>query len=152
MINQSLVYKELNLLPVWKLKKDEASKNENIFNFCRISFNNKPIFFISMVRRVNIDKEKKMFLNIMNYIKSITDEGDVIKLANQNIMENEIMSSKGAYIFFIGKDRFQLSEAFNLDEYQVSFSSVSSLADLTANINNKKRLWQDIQHLIKSIK
>ena len=151
MINQSLIYQELNLLPIWKLKKEEIPKDQNIFNVCKVFFNNKPLIFISLIRHEKINEEQKLFSNIMTYIKSIANESGDIKEGNEDVIKDEMSSMKEANIFFIAKDDFNFSKDFNLPEHKGFFSSNSSLTDLVGNLNKKKKLWQDIQDLIKSI-
>lgn len=151
MIDQTLIYEELGLLPLW-LSKNEATKEEKIIYACsKIIFNKKVLLFLAPIRQSAAGAEHKLYENIISYLNSIADKKSEIKILSQELVKAELIAEDIFHLFLLGKLGHLLDNQSSIEKLKIPFTDSSLLSELVESPDKKKKLWQDIQAVLKTL-
>ena len=157
LIDQSLIYEELGLSPIWLAtsKKEEFKK--------KLTSNDSPIFFLKrfMLENLNYlliapnfdlsnENEFNLFKKISSYLDTLSDNEEQqnnIKQTNQSEIEFAMKSADSLIFLEQG-----LSIQFDKKDLVIPYIISISLSEMIKNPEKKRKLWQDIKDLLESIK
>ena len=153
-INESLIYDELGLNPIWVtlLKKREVKKNQSptnlaIFYLKKINLDKNIILFVAPIFNSSDAIELKLFKKISNYLDTLSNkltQLQPLKIIQESELEIEIKLCE--YLIFREQGQDKLIEKENLT---IPYISTVSLKEMVENPEKKKKLWQDIKELSK---
>ena len=153
-INESLIYDELGLNPIWVtlLKKREVKKNQSptnlaIFYLKKINLDKNIILFVAPIFNSSDAIELKLFKKISNYLDTLSNkltQLQPLKIIQESELEIEIKLCE--YLIFLEQGQDKLIEKENLT---IPYISTVSLKEMVENPEKKKKLWQDIKELSK---
>ena len=156
-INESLIYDELGLNPIWVtlLKKREVKKNQSptnlvIFYLKKINLDKNIILFVAPIFNSSDAIELKLFKKISNYLDTLSNkltQLQPLKIIQESDLEIEIKLCE--YLVFLEQGQDKLIEKENLT---IPYISTVSLKEMVENPEKKKKLWQDIKELSKLTK
>jgi hypothetical protein len=156
-INESLIYDELGLNPIWVtlLKKREVKKNQSptnlaIFYLKKINLDKNIILFVAPIFNSSDAIELKLFKKISNYLDTLSNkltQLQPLKIIQESELEIEIKLCE--YLVFLEQGQDKLIEKENLT---IPYISTVSLKEMVENPEKKKKLWQDIKELSKLTK
>ena len=156
-INESLIYDELGLNPIWVtlLKKREVKKNQSptnlaIFYLKKINLDKNIILFVAPIFNSSDAIELKLFKKISNYLDTLSNkltQLQPLKIIQESELEIEIKLCE--YLIFLEQGQDKLIEKENLT---IPYISTVSLKEMVENPEKKRKLWQDIKEITKSIK
>ncbi|MDB4040347.1 hypothetical protein N9489_02745 [Methylophilaceae bacterium] len=156
-INESLIYDELGLNPIWVtlLKKREVKKNQSptnlaIFYLKKINLDKNIILFVAPIFNSSDAIELKLFKKISNYLDTLSNkltQLQPLKIIQESELEIEIKLCE--YLIFLEQGQDKLIEKENLT---IPYISTVSLKEMVENPEKKKKLWQDIKELSKLTK
>ena len=158
-INESLIYDELGLSPIWVTfpKKSEVERTQsptNLSVFClkKIKLEGQNILFVASISNSNESEtiELELFKKISTYLDTLSDkllQLQPIKRIQESELKNEM--ERCEYSIFLEQGLEILIEKGNLT---IPYISSVSLKEMVENPEKKKKLWQDIKELTKSIK
>ena len=156
-INESLIYDELGLNPIWVtlLKKREVKKNQSptnlaIFYLKKINLDKNIILFVAPIFNSSDAIELKLFKKISNYLDTLSNkltQLQPLKIIQESELEIEIKLCE--YLIFLEQGQDKLIEKENLT---IPYISTVSLKEMVENPEKKRKLWQDIKELSKLTK
>ena len=156
-INESLIYDELGLNPIWVtlLKKREVKKNQSptnlaIFYLKKINLDKNIILFVAPIFNSSDAIELKLFKKISNYLDTLSNkltQLQPLKIIQESELEIEIKLCE--YLIFLEQGQDKLIEKENLT---IPYISTVSLKEMIENPEKKRKLWQDIKELSKLTK
>jgi hypothetical protein len=155
-ISQSLIYDELGLSPLWILTKNhtqsiselETSKEASIY-LKRIKSHGHNILFIAPIFDISDDIELELLKKISNYLDTLCDNSNDLKPLEQ-IKENALSSRLGNSEYVVILDQ-NSENPINIENSTIPTLSSPSLKEMVEKPEKKKKLWQDIKELLKSI-
>ena len=155
-ISQSLVYDELGLSPVWILTKNHTQiikaveKSEEISIYLkRIKSHGYNILFIAPISNICDGIELELLKKISNYLDTLCDKPEYLKPLEQ-IKENTLKSMLGDSEYIVTLDQ-NSENPINIENFTIPTLSSASLKEMVEKPEKKKKLWQDIKELLKSI-
>ena len=156
-INESLIYNELGLSPIWVTlpKKDEVESNQlatnlSIFYLKTIKLDDHNILFIAPIFNSSDTIELELFKKISAYLDTLSDklrQLQPIKIAKESELASEMELCDYLILLEQGLDMVIEKENFT-----TPYISSVSLKEMVENPEKKRKLWQDIKELTKSIK
>jgi len=156
-IKESLIYDELDLSPIWvtlpkkvEAESDQLPTNSFIFYLKKIKLNNLNAFFVAPISNSSDTDELELLRKISLYLDTLSDKLNQLhplKIIQESELISEIQSSE--YVIFLEHGLDKLIEKKNLT---IPYISSVSLKEMVENSEKKKKLWQDIKELTKSIK
>ena len=156
-INESLIYNELGLSPIWVTlpKKDEVESNQlatnlSVFYLKTIKLDNHNILFIAPIFNSSDTIELELFKKISVYLDTLSDKLSQLQPL-KIIQESELISEMESCerLIFLEQGIDKLIEKENLN---IPYITSVSLKEMVENPEKKRKLWQDIKELSKSIK
>ena len=156
-INESLIYNELGLSPIWVTlpKKDEVESNQlatnlSIFYLKTIKLDDHNILFIAPIFNSSDTIELELFKKISVYLDTLSDKLSQLQPL-KIIQESELISEMESCerLIFLEQGIDKLIEKENLN---IPYITSVSLKEMVENPEKKRKLWQDIKELSKSIK
>ena len=155
-INESLIYDELGLSPIWLTlsKKSEAQSNQlltdlSIFHRKKIKLKGSNILFVAQIFNSADTVELELFKKISGYLDTLSDKLTQLQPLNV-IQESELISEIESCerLVFLGQSLEKLIKKENLN---IPYIMTVSLKEMVENPEKKRKLWQDIKELTKSI-
>ncbi len=155
-ISQSLIYDELGLSPLWILTKNhtqaisELETSEEISIYLkRIKSHGHNILFIAPIFDISDGIELELLKKISDYLDTLCDKSYDLKPLEQ-IKENALISMLGDSEYLVILDQ-NSENPINIENSTISTLSSPSLKEMVEKPEKKKKLWQDIKELLKSI-
>ena len=155
-ISQALVYDEIGLSPLWMLTKNhtqaisELETSEEISIYLkRIKSHGQNILFIAPIFDISDGIELELLKKISNYLDTVCDKSDELKPL-EHIKINALVSSLGDSEYLVILDQ-NFENLINTENLNIPTLSSPSLKEMVEKPEKKKKLWQDIKELLKSI-
>ena len=156
-IKESLIYDELGLSPIWltlpkkvEVKKEQLPTKGQIFNLKKIELDDLNVLFIAPIFNSFDTIELELFKKISTYLDTLSNklrQLQPIKITQESELASEIELCD--HLIFLEQGLDKLVEKENLT---IPYISSISLKEMVENPEKKRKLWQDIKKLIKSIK
>ena len=155
-IKESLIYDELGLSPLWvtlpkkvDVKEGRLPTKENILNVKKIKLGDLNVLFIAPIFNTSDTTELELFKKISTYLDTLSDKSkqrEPLKMIPESKLEREIQLCE--HLIFLEHGLDKLIEKENLT---IPYISSVSLKEMVENPEKKRKLWQDIKELSKSI-
>ena len=156
-IKESLIYDELGLSPIWltlpkkvEVKKKQLPTKEYIFNLKKIELDDLNVLFIAPIFNSFDTIELELFEKISAYLDTLSNkliQLQPIKIAQESELESEIELCD--HLIFMEQG---LDKTIQKENLTIPYISSVSLKEMVKNPEKKRKLWQDIKELTKSIK
>ena len=156
-IKESLIYDELGLSPIWltlpkkvEVKKEQLSTKGHIFNLKKIELDDLNVLFVAPIFNSSDTIELELFKKISTYLDTLSNklrQLQPIKIAQESELASEMELCDYLILLEQGLDR-----AIEKENLTIPYISSVSLKEMVENPEKKRKLWQDIKELIKSIK
>ncbi len=157
LVNDSLIYDELGLSPIWltlsekeEAKENFVSDNSYVFYLKRIQSHNHNVLFIAPSFNLSDTSEFNLFKKISTYLDTLSDKSNQLsklKKVKQSELKKEIISSDSLMLLEQGIDK-----PIDKKELIIPYIISISLKEMIENPEKKRKLWQDIKELLQSIK
>ena len=144
MIDKKFAYEELNLLPIWLSKIRPKEINYDLFNIGLYFFKELNISIIVPELEKLTASEKELFKNVHMYMNSISENSKYLRNIQEGEIDGTLKKNSILHIFLLGNA--YSTELNDLDE---SIKSLPSLDEMLVNPDKKKKLWHDIQSLLR---
>jgi len=155
-IKESLIYDELGLSPIWvtlpkkvKVKDEKLTTKGYILNVKKIRLNDLNVLFVAPIFNSSDTIELELFKKISAYLDTISDklsELQPLKIIQESELASEIESCE--HLVFLGQG---LEKLIKKETLNIPYIITVSLKEMAENPENKRKLWQDIKELSKSI-
>ena len=155
-IKESLIYDELGLSPIWltlpkkvEVKKEQLSTKGHIFNLKKIELDDLNVLFVAPIFNSSDTIELELFKKISNYLDTLSNklrQLQPIKIAKESELASEMELCDYLILLEQGLDR-----AIEKENLTIPYISSVSLKEMVENPEKKRKLWQDIKKLTKSI-
>ena len=155
-IKESLIYDELGLSPLWvtlpkkvDVKEGRLPTKENMLNVKKIKLGDLNVLFIAPIFNTSDTTELELFKKISTYLDTLSDKSkqrEPLKMIPESKLEREIQLCE--HLIFLEHGLDKLIEKENLT---IPYISSVSLKEMVENPEKKRKLWQDIKELSKSI-
>ena len=156
-IKESLIYDELGLSPIWltlpkkvEVKKEQLPTKGQILNLKKIELDDLNILFIAPIFNSFDTIELELFKKISTYLDTLSNklrQLQPIKIAQESELASEMELCDYLILLEQGLDR-----AIEKENLTIPYISSVSLKEMVENPEKKRKLWQDIKELTKSIK
>ena len=156
-IKESLIYDELGLSPIWltlpkkvEVKKEQLPMKGHICNLKKINLDDLNVLFVAPVFNSSDTIELELFKKICAYLDTLSNK--LIQLQPIKIIQESQLASEIElcdYLILLEQGLDKMVEKENLT---IPYISSISLKEMVENPEKKRKLWQDIKELIKSIK
>ena len=156
-INESMVYDELGLSPLWvtlskesKIEKNELPTNSSLIYLKKIKLEDNNILFIALTSELSETLEIDLFKKISSYLNQLSDKFTKPQPL-QAVQEVELLTQMATcdQLIFLEQGLDKLIEKKSLT---IPYISSVSLKEMVENPEKKRKLWQDIKELSKSTK
>ena len=155
-IKESLIYDELGLSPIWltlpkkvEVKKEQLSTKGHIFNLKKIELDDLNVLFVAPIFNSSDTIELELFKKISTYLDTLSNklrQLQPIKIAQESELASEMELCDYLILLEQGLDR-----AIEKENLTIPYISSVSLKEMVENPEKKRKLWQDIKELSKSI-
>ena len=155
-IKESLIYDELGLSPIWltlpkkvEVKKKQLPTKEHIFNLKKIELDDLNVLFIAPIFNSFDTIELELFKKISTYLDTLSNklrQLQPIKITQESDLASEMELCD--HLIFLEQGLDKEIEKQNLT---IPYISSVSLKEMVENPEKKRKLWQDIKELTKSI-
>ncbi len=155
-IKESLIYDELGLSPIWltlpkkvEVKKEQLSTKGHIFNLKKIELDDLNVLFVAPIFNSSDTIELELFKKISTYLDTLSNklrQLQPIKIAQESELASEMELCDYLILLEQGLDR-----AIEKENLTIPYISSVSLKEMVENPEKKRKLWQDIKKLTKSI-
>ena len=155
-IKESLIYDELGLSPIWltlpkkvEVKKEQLSTKGHIFNLKKIELDDLNVLFVAPIFNSSDTIELELFKKISTYLDTLSNklrQLQPIKIAQESELASEMELCDYLILLEQGLDR-----AIEKENLTIPYISSVSLKEMVENPEKKRKLWQDIKELTKSI-
>ena len=155
-IKEPLIYDELGLSPIWltlpkkvEVKKEQLSTKGHIFNLKKIELDDLNVLFVAPIFNSSDTIELELFKKISTYLDTLSNklrQLQPIKIAQESELASEMELCDYLILLEQGLDR-----AIEKENLTIPYISSVSLKEMVENPEKKRKLWQDIKKLTKSI-
>jgi DNA polymerase III psi subunit len=155
-IKEPLIYDELGLSPIWltlpkkvEVKKKQLPTKEYIFNLKKIELDDLNVLFIAPIFNSFDTIELELFKKISTYLDTLSNklrQLQPIKITQEPDLASEMELCD--HLIFLEQGLDKEIEKQNLT---IPYISSVSLKEMVENPEKKRKLWQDIKELTKSI-
>jgi len=156
-INESLIYDELGISPIWltlpkkvEVKKEQVSTKGHVFNLKKIELDNLHVLLVAPIFNLSNTVELELFKKISAYFDTLSNklrQLQPIQITQESELASEIELCD--HLIFLEQGLDKAVEKKNLT---IPYISSVSLKEMVENPEKKRKLWQDIKELTKSIK
>ena len=144
MIDKKFAYEELNLLPIWLNKTRPKKIKHALFNIGLYFFKELNVSIIVPDFEKLTTDEKELFKNVHVYINSISENSKYLRNIEDDEIDLILKNNSIPHIFFLG-----ISKSMGLNNLDANIKLFPSLDEMLVNPNMKKKLWLDIQSLLR---
>jgi DNA polymerase III psi subunit len=155
-INQSLIYDELGLSPIWVLGSSKTqtqetthSSNEILIYLKRIKLQKHNVLFIAPIHSLSDDSELDLLKRISTYLDTLCDKSEEVNEL-EKIEKSEFLNKLGDSEYLVFLDD-QYNNSINIKSLTIPSIASVSLKEMVENPERKRKLWQDIKKLLKLI-
>jgi len=155
-IKEPLIYDELGLSPIWltlpkkvEVKKKQLPTKGYIFNLKKIELDDLNVLFIAPIFNSFDTIELELFKKISTYLDTLSNklrQLQPIKITQESDLASEMELCD--HLIFLEQGLDKEIEKQNLT---IPYISSVSLKEMVENPEKKRKLWQDIKELTKSI-
>jgi len=155
-IKEPLIYDELGLSPIWltlpkkvEVKKKQLPTKDYIFNLKKIELDDLNVLFIAPIFNSFDTIELELFKKISTYLDTLSNklrQLQPIKITQESDLASEMELCD--HLIFLEQGLDKEIEKQNLT---IPYISSVSLKEMVENPEKKRKLWQDIKELTKSI-
>ena len=156
-IKESLIYDELGLSPIWvtlpkkvKVKDEKLTTKGYILNVKKIRLNDLNVLFVAPIFNSSDTIELELFKKISAYLDTLSNklkQLQPLKIIQESELASEIQLCE--HLIFLEQG---LDKLIDKDNITIPYFSSVSLRVMVENPEKKRKLWQDIKELSKSIK
>jgi hypothetical protein len=144
MINKRMAYEELNLLPVWLHRKRQEKVKRTLFDIGSYFFKELNISIIFPQFDEPSKDEIELSKNLHTYMNSISENSKCIRNLKESELAATLKMNLSHHIFLIGD-----TKSMELNDLGINFKSSPSIEEMLGNTDKKKKLWHDIQSLLR---
>ena len=156
-LNESLIYDELDLNPIWKTlpqkeedKSNQLPTNSSIVYLKNIKLDGHNVSFIAPIFNLSTTKELELFEKISIWLDTFSDKSiqlQPLKMIQESGLMSEMESCQ--QLIFLEEG---LNKTIEKEYLNIPYITSVSLKEMVENPEKKRKLWQDIKELTKSIK
>ena len=156
-IKESLIYDELGLSPIWvtlpkkvEVKDEKLTTKGYILNVKKIRLNDLNVLFVAPIFNSSDTIELELFKKISAYLDTLSNklkQLQPLKMIQESELASEMQLCEHLIILEQGLDKL-----IEKDTVTIPYATSVSLKVMVENPEKKRKLWQDIKELSKSIK
>ena len=156
-IKESLIYDELGLSPIWvtlpkkvEVKDEKLTTKGYILNVKKIRLNDLNVLFVAPIFNSSDTIELELFKKISAYLDTLSNklkQLQPLKIIQASELASEMQLCE--HLIFLEQGLDKLIEK---DTVTIPYVTSVSLKVMVENPEKKRKLWQDIKELAKSIK